>query len=280
MAAGDTNIIITAVDRTQAGVASAERGLNSLKTSFSGLQSTIATITGLGAVALFTTWAKDAVGAAAALDDLADATGSSVESLSKLANISKVSGASFETIDAAIKKLAVGMAGVDEESSRAGKALAAIGVASKDPAQALTEIALKFAQYEDGANKAALAVAIFGKAGANLLPVLKDIAENVDIAGTVTTQQAKAAEDLEKSWRRLGVAGDDVQEHPANGRRAVADGGHHLVQPRRGRPGWEFWESLTMTGNYGAGRHRHCHRESVGRSRAGCAEADRQHNDL
>ena len=50
MAAGDTNIIITAVDRTQAGVASAERGLNSLKTSFSGLQSTIATITGLGAV--------------------------------------------------------------------------------------------------------------------------------------------------------------------------------------------------------------------------------------
>ena len=162
MAAGDTNIIITAVDRTQAGVASAERGLNSLKTSFSGLQSTIATITGLGAVAMFTQWATGSIAAASALDDLADATGSSVESLSKLANISKVSGASFETIDAAIKKLAVGMAGVDEESSRAGKALAAIGVASKDPAQALAEIALKFAQDEDGANKAALAAAIFG----------------------------------------------------------------------------------------------------------------------
>ena len=205
MAAGDTRIIISAVDQTQAAVASAERGLNSLKTSFGSLRTVIGTITGLGAVTMFTQWATGSIAAASALDDLADATGSSVESLSKLANIATVSGASFETIDTAIKKLAVGMAGVDEESSRAGKALAAIGVQSRDPAQALTEIAQKFAAFEDGANKAALAVAIFGKSGASLLPVLKDIAENVDIAGTVTAQQAKAAEDLEKVYARLGV---------------------------------------------------------------------------
>jgi hypothetical protein len=210
MAAGDTQIIISAVDRTQAGVASAKSGLDSLKTSFGSLQTVVASLAGVGAVAMFTNWAKDTIAAAAALDDLADATGSSVESLSKLSNIAKVSGASFDTIDGAIKKLAVGMAGVDEESSRAGKALAAIGIQARDPAQALTEIAQKFATYEDGANKAALAVAIFGKSGAALLPILKDIAENVDIAGTVTTQQARRPRTLEKSMAPAFAAGGEA----------------------------------------------------------------------
>jgi hypothetical protein len=250
MAAGDTQIIISAVDRTQAGVASAQRGLNGLKTSFGSLQSVIATITGLGAVTMFTQWATGTIAAASALDDLADATGSSVESLSKLSNIAKVSGASFDTIDGAIKKLAVGMAGVDEESSRAGKALAAIGVQSRDPAQALTEIAQKFATYEDGANKAALAVAIFGKSGASLLPILKDIAENVDIAGTVTTAQAKAAEDLEKSYRRLGVAANDFKTILLNELVPALTAGFTAFNLARAA-GLGFLDALSITGNYG-----------------------------
>jgi hypothetical protein len=250
MAAGDTQIIISAVDRTQNAVASAERGLNGLKTSFGSLQSVIATITGLGAVTMFTQWATGTIAAAAALDDLADATGSSVESLSKLSNIAKVSGASFDTIDGAIKKLAVGMAGVDEESSRAGKALAAIGVQSRDPAQALTEIAQKFATYEDGANKAALAVAIFGKSGASLLPILKDIAENVDIAGTVTTQQAKAAEDLEKSYRRLGLAATGFKDSLLTDVVPALTATITSFNLARAA-GLGFLDSVMMTGNYG-----------------------------
>lgn len=163
-------------------------------------------------VSAIAAWAQGVVSAASALDDLADATGSSVSELSRLTNIARVSGTDFGTIDQAIKKLAVGIAGVDEESSKAGKALAAIGVSAKDPAQALNEIALKFAGYADGANKAALAVAIFGKTGANLLPVLKDIAENQGIAATVTAKQARDAEDLEKAWRRLAVESTTLKD--------------------------------------------------------------------
>jgi hypothetical protein len=248
--AADTQIIISAVDKTGAAVASAKNGLDSIKSSFGGLQTAIATLGGLGAAALFTNWAKDTISAAAALDDLADATGSSVESLSQLSNIAKVSGASFDTIDGAIKKLAVGMAGVDEESSRAGKALAAIGVQSRDPAQALTEIAQKFATYEDGANKAALAVAIFGKSGASLLPVLKDIAENVDIGATVTAQQAKAAEDLEKAYQRMGVQATTFKNIllseivPAL---TATISSFNLARAA----GLGFFDSLAMVGNYG-----------------------------
>ena len=192
---------------------------------------------------------SNTLSAASALDDLADATGSSVSELSRLTNIARVSGTDFGTIDQAIKKLAVGIAGVDEESSKAGKALAAIGVSAKDPAQALNEIALKFAGYADGANKAALAVAIFGKTGANLLPVLKDIAENQDIAATVTAKQARDAEDLEKAWRRLGVESTTLKnallDNVVPGLAAVITS-FNLAKAA----GFGFFEAVTKAGQY------------------------------
>jgi DNA-directed RNA polymerase subunit F len=193
------------LDAAKAKQDAATSSLDKMGVSANFLRSMLVSLGGVLSVTAITAWATGVIASAAALDDLADATGSSVEELSRLANIARISGADFGTIDAAIKKLAVGMSGVDEESSKAGKALALLGVQSRDPAQALNEVALKFAGYADGANKAALAVAIFGRSGASLLPVLKDIAENQGIASTVTAQQAKAAEDLEKSWRRLGV---------------------------------------------------------------------------
>ena len=202
-----TRIEITAADKTGQAFASVKRGASELQAAFAGVQSSIAAL-GIGvSVGLFSAWAKDVIAAASALDDLADATGSSVEELSKLSNIARVSGASFDQIDRAVKKLAVGLGGVDDETKNATKALQFLGVESRDPAKALTEIALKLNQYADGAGKAAIATAIWGKGGADLLPVLKDIAENADIVGTVTAKQAADAEALEKSWRRLSVEG-------------------------------------------------------------------------
>jgi hypothetical protein len=250
MANDDTRIRITATDDTRAAFSSVNRGLTEMQRSFGAIQATIATLSGLAGLGFMASWAKDTIAAAAALDDLADATGSTVESLSKLSNIAKVSGSSFETIDAAIKRLAVGMAGVDEESSRAGKALAALGISSKDPAQAMLDIAKSFAGYADGAEKAALAVAIFGKSGASLLPILKDIAENVDIAGTVTGKQAQAAEDLEKSWRRLGLSAGELKNSLLND--IVPALTEVITSFNLARAaGLGFWESIKMTGNYG-----------------------------
>ena len=64
MAAGDASIIITAVDRTQAGVASAQASVKGLTSSLGSLQSVIATLGGLSAATFFASWAKDTVAAA------------------------------------------------------------------------------------------------------------------------------------------------------------------------------------------------------------------------
>jgi hypothetical protein len=148
---------------------------------------------------------KAIIAEAAALDDLADATGASVEALSKLNNQAKIAGTDFATLQSALLKLSAGMAGTDEETTKAKEALKLLGVTTKDPAKAMQEVAVALDKYEDGVNKVGLAVALFGKQGGALLPVLKDMAQLQDVQATVTTKQAAEADELGKAWRRLSV---------------------------------------------------------------------------
>lgn len=187
-----------AASQTQATMNQINSAVGIAKAGLAGLAGAFS----LGAALDF---AKETVAAAAALDDLADSTGSSVENLSKLKNQAQVSGASFETLSSLMLKLSAGMAGADDESSNVGRALKALGVDAKDPAEALQQVAVSLSKYQDGIGKAAIARDLFGKGGPAFLSVLKDIAATQDIAATVTTKQAAEAEKLEQAFRRLSV---------------------------------------------------------------------------
>jgi hypothetical protein len=99
------------------------------------------------------------------LKNLSDETGSSVESLSRLANVAIYSGAGFDVLRTNIDRLAAGMAGAEELNTQTAHALQALGVSARDPATALQEVADKLNTYADGANKAAIARDLFGKGG-------------------------------------------------------------------------------------------------------------------
>jgi hypothetical protein len=171
------------------------------------MRSTIGDIVGiLGGLQLgsqFLQATKDIIAEAAALNDLSDATGSSVEALSRLNNQAKIAGADFGTLQAALLKLSQGMAGAEDESNKTKEALRILGITTKDPVEALQQAALKLNTYADGVNKVGFAVALFGKQGAAFLATLKDIAEAQNVGATVTAQQAAEAEELEKAFRRL-----------------------------------------------------------------------------
>ncbi|WP_426196186.1 hypothetical protein [Massilia sp. DWR3-1-1] len=144
------------------------------------------------------------------LKTLSEKTGASVENLSKLAFISKQSGSDIEAVTAALAKMSKGMAGADNETKGAGLALNYLGVSAKDsagnlkdPAVMFTEIAKKLYEYEDGAGKAAIAQALFGKAGADMLPTLKMMGEQGDIVAKVTTEQATAARQYARDMAKL-----------------------------------------------------------------------------
>ena len=140
------------------------------------------------------------IDAMANLKTMSEKTGASVENLSKLGFIAKQSGSDIEAISGAMSKLSKGMAGADNETKGAGLALSYLGVKAKDaagnlkdPAEMFTEIAKKLNTYQDGAGKAAIAQALFGRAGAEMLPTLKLLGEQGDMVAKVTDAQATEA---------------------------------------------------------------------------------------
>ena len=196
--------------------------MNSLNDRFTGLQSTIGNVTSfaIAGVSLATLGSKvvgvlDSMGE---LDDLSQKIGTSVESLSRIQRVAKTFGVDFAgTVDPAMVKLARNLTTVDEKSSRTSKALAAIGVSAKDsagklrdPGQVMIDVAKSLAQYEDGAGKAAVVTDLFGKSGADLLPFLNDLADNVDKFTGVTPEAVKQATDLQDKFGMLSQRTDQA----------------------------------------------------------------------
>lgn len=153
--------------------------------------------------------AKNAIDSLAELDDMAQKTGAAVEGLSKIQQTAVAFSQDMGEVDAAITKLAKGMVDTEDESNKTAHALAALGLSAKDasgnmrdPAELFTDIAKKLQQYQDGAQKAALMNDLFGKSGANLLPFMNDLAENVD---KFTGASKEAAAEAARFQDQLGV---------------------------------------------------------------------------
>lgn len=152
------------------------------------------------------------IGTMADLKTISEKTGASVENLSILSFLSKQAGSDINGVASALAKMSKGMAGADNETKGAGLALSYLGVSAKDaagnlkdPAAMFMDIAKKLGEYKDGAGKAAIAQALFGKSGAEMLPTLKLLSEQGELAAKVTTAQATAARQYERDLAKLNV---------------------------------------------------------------------------
>jgi len=167
---------------------------------------------------------KNAIDQLAALDDAAQKTGASVENLSKIQQSTMAFNHNFEDVESAISRLAKGMASVDDETNKTNKALAALGISAKDasgnlrdPSQVLIDVAKNLQNYQDGASKTALVTDLFGKSGANLLPVLNDMADSVDgFTGASKESAAQAAAFQDNLSKLTGQLKTLAQELVAN----------------------------------------------------------------
>lgn len=144
------------------------------------------------------------------LQDVSEKTGASVEKLSQLQFFAGVSGSNIDAVATALAKLSKGMVSTGVEAAPTTQALKYLGLSAKDaagnlkdPSDLFGEIAQELIKYEDGAGKAAIAQALFGKAGAEMLPTLKKMAELGAVEASVTKEQAQAAEDYQVALARL-----------------------------------------------------------------------------
>lgn len=164
----------------------------------------------LGAATALAALVKHTIEVGDHLNDLSKQTGVSVEDLSKLSFAAKQSGTDIDSLAGGLGKFnkAISEAGGNAKSD-AAIAFTAMGVAIKDAngnlrptADLLNEVSTKFAGYRDGANKVAIATALFGKSGADLIPLLNEGASGLaemgrqaQKAGAVMSKETAEAAD-------------------------------------------------------------------------------------
>jgi hypothetical protein len=191
------------------------RMVGSLDRSFSTLRTTMGALAGVLSAGVFLSWTRNFIDAAATLDDMAEKTGASVEELSKLSQQAFISGTSLETVEQTLIQLSKHLQGSGEESKNTTRALNALGLEAAqlkdlDTADALRVIAVELNKFADGSGKAALAMDLLGKSGAQALPFLKDLANDAELAANVTAKQAAEAEALGKVWRSIMLEAQNV----------------------------------------------------------------------
>lgn len=174
-----------------------------------GVELARASLVGLGAAAVGAVAIVNAqADKIAAFQDLADQVGDSAEAVASLTAASQLSGTSLDTVAAASVKLTSALAKTDDEAKGVGHALGAIGIELEafrrlSPVEQLDAVAQALAGFEDGAGKTAVAVELFGRSGAQLIPMFNDLADGAERQIFLTQEQIEAADAYSKQVARL-----------------------------------------------------------------------------
>ena len=157
---------------------------------------------------------------------LSQKTGVSVEALSALDYAAKLSNVSTEGLTKALQKLSVAMFDTQVNGEEGSAALKALGVSATDvhgqirpTEQVLLDLADKFSAMPDGADKAALAVKLFGKEGLAIIPLLNQgreglraLMEEAQRLGLVLSEDAaRASEAFNDNLTRLNAVFEGVR---------------------------------------------------------------------
>lgn len=212
--------------------AALDKGLRDAESSLSSFSKTLGTTLVVAAAALATAGAAMAVslkGAVDQADNLGKAAqkfGVPVEELSKLKHAADLSDVSLETLGTSLGKLSKNMVeAAAKPTSEAALAFNALGVSVKgsdgslkSSSVVLADLADRFSVMKDGAGKTAAAMAVFGRSGAEIIPLLnsgrdglQQMADEAAKLGLVITEKtAKAAEAFNDNLTRLGKVKEGI----------------------------------------------------------------------
>lgn len=152
---------------------------------------------------------------------LSQTTGLSSETLSRLRYQAELSGVSFEATAKGVGRMQRAMFDAEQGLKTQSDAFKRVGVAVTDSngklrntEEVMLDVAERFSQMEDGAEKAALAQVIFGRAGADMIPMLnlgrdglKEMGEEADRLGiTMDGKLTDAAQKINDNMTRLRTA--------------------------------------------------------------------------
>jgi hypothetical protein len=194
----------------QAGVNRAADSMGRLE----GMASTAGKVIGgmftVGAVVAF---GREVLNTADALAKLSDRTGIGAEALQRLEAVAEASGNTLDQVANAVNqfqnRLSSGAKGTAAAIQEIG--LSVSGLQQLDPDEQFFAIAKAIAEIEDPATQTRIAMELFGKAGAQLLPTLKaDVDALKDSTVVMSDESVKALDDLGDAMGRLLKSGKNI----------------------------------------------------------------------
>ncbi len=192
------------------------KSLDGMKGALGEIKKLLPTISAAVVVAGFTRMAKAAFEAADAVADAAKVAGVSATDFSRLAYAAKQSDVELGALSTGIKKLQINLSGAGEDVKASVEALANLGLEARDLKGLRLEdqlglIADRFRLIQDPADQTRIAVALFGRAGADLIPLLqqgaagmRNFAAEADRLGITLSEETAAGIDrLDEAAKRL-----------------------------------------------------------------------------
>ncbi len=193
------------------GLRSAQRRLAAFGAAVRGMGAGFAAL-GAGLVAPLALAARSFAQTGSRLTDLAARTGLSVEALSELEFAAQQSGGTLDNVEARVRVMQRTIAAAAVGSDTAATALARLGtsaavLSSLSPEVQFDALATALRGIADPTTRAAAAMAVFGRSGTALLPMIADMAalraEARRLGVVLSTKQAKAADDLGDAYDRV-----------------------------------------------------------------------------
>ena len=217
MADTKARIVLTAENRAASAINQLRGQLGSLSAQAAGLNKSFgafgAVFGGAFAGLTLTAFIKSTAQSIDKLNDLKDATGASIENLSALEDVGARTGTSFESVSSSLVKfnkvLSDAKPGTDAERIFTALGLSLEELKRQDPAEALRLTAVALSNFADNGDKARAVQELFGKSVKDAAPFLNDLAKQTRLVGTVTTEQAEAAEKFNQQLAALTKNGTD-----------------------------------------------------------------------
>lgn len=220
--ANELKIELTAIDKTAAAFNSIQsnmmkmgNGAMMLSRSFTAIG---VALSGIGAIGTF----KKLIDQADSMNDLSKKTGIAVSELSKFSQVALMSGTSIEGVAVGLKKLSSNIVEAAGGNRELSKIFNILGVDVKnadgsirDAGSVMKDISNIFKDMEDGALKNALAVKLFGKAGADLVPMLNEGSAAIEkfkvvIGPELAAESDRFNDNLERISANFQIVGNNI----------------------------------------------------------------------
>lgn len=199
------------MDQARKAVGDAFGGMRGAADSLKGVLGGL--FAGLSVTAV-SAWVKGAIDAADAMDELSGRVGIGVEELSRLQVAYQMAGLGTDAMQSSLSKLSKGIAD-------GGGAFDTLGIKTRNADGSLRsatavmgDLADEFQGIKDGSAKTALAMDLFGKSGADMVPLLNSGSEGLremaklaeDLGVALDEQTAKRAAEFNDTLDGLGMA--------------------------------------------------------------------------